>query len=332
MNRSSLARPGLALTIAALAVASWTSSAVAQPPSSARDLAQEGKALVEAGNLDAGCPKLEEAWRLDSELLGAGFTLGDCYERRGRLASARAQFSTVATKAALRGEPRAAEAKSRADALSDKVSTVTLKVSPSVAAAPGLVVRIDREPVAASSFNAPLPKDGGRYEVTVGAAGRATWSRTIDLPEAHGRVEIAIELGKEGESADPPSRPAAPAGGGGPVPGAAGMAPLRIGGAVVTALGGAGIVLGATFGILAMQRRDESNEPGQCDDTTNLCRTAEGVDLRAQSRLFGDVSTAAFVIGGLAGAAGILMLAIPIGGGPVRAALSPSFIGVEGDL
>ncbi len=115
----------------------------------------------------------------------------------------------------------------------------------------------------------------------------------------------------------------------GPAP-ATGMPPLRIGGVVVTALGGVGIVLGATFGVLAMQRRDESNEPGQCDETTNLCRTAAGVDLRAQSRLFGDLSTATFVIGGLAGAAGIVMLAVPIGRAPVRAAVSPSFIGAEG--
>lgn len=84
--------------------------------------------------------------------------------------------------------------------------------------------------------------------------------------------------------------------------------------------------------VTKVQRRDESNEPDPCDDTTNLCRTAARVDLRAQARLFGDVSTAAFVIGGLVGAAGIVMLAIPIGRAPVRAAVSPSFIGAEGSF
>lgn len=329
MKRDGSPTRPLAFAASLLALALAASSASAQD-AAARVLAQQGKALVDAGDYKRGCPKLEEAWRMDGQLLGAGFTLGDCYEREGKLASAWTVYSSVAGKAAARGEARAAEAQARADALKPRLTTLTVLVPASIASAPGLVVKVDGQPLAPSLFGTALPRDGGSVSITVSADGKPDWSRSLELPKEAGKVELAAQLGGAAEPApEPATEPAAS--------GPTFWRPLRIGGVVGVGVGAIGLGLGAAFGVLAMQRRDESNEAGGCDPETNLCASQAGVELRAGSRTFGDVSTAMFVVGGVAAAAGIVLLAIPLPESSSEAepaqvgvALGPGLISLEG--
>ena len=310
------------------------SSASAQDPA-ARVLAQEGKALVDAGKFDAGCPKLEEAWRLDPQLLGAGFSLGECHERGGKLASAWTVFMSVAGKAAARGEARAAEAQARADKLKPKLSTLTIEVPADVAGAAGLEVKLGDKPVSSSLFGTPIPRDGGSVTVVVTASGRPPWSKQVDVPSEGGKIDVVAQLGSTGSSDAPPS-----GGGGDQQPDSAGSTfwkPLRIGGVAAVSLGAVGLGLGATFGVLAMQKRDESNEAGGCDPDTNFCSSSAGVELRSESLLYGDVSTAMFVVGGVAAAAGVVMMVVPLSdeptaGSTARVLIGPTSVALEGSF
>lgn len=320
----------LLATIGALA---FPSAALGQD-SAARVLAQDGKALVDAGNLDQGCPKLEEALKMDSQLLGAAFTLGECYEKQGKLASAWSTYASVAGKAAARGEARAAQAQAKAEALKPRLSTITVRVSPQVAQAAGVEITIGGKAIAKSLFGTPIPKDGGKLEIAVNATGRAPWLHTVDVPTEGKALEVVAELGqvRDGE-APPPKTPddaTAPQPPGGAQNDSTFWKPLHIGGAAVTALGAVGLGLGATFGVLAMQKRDESDDTGGCDPDNNFCTTQAGVDLRAESLVFGDVATAMFVVGGVAAAAGIVMLAVPLSDGAPAPATARVWIGPTG--
>src|SRR5204863_10189231 len=75
-----------------------TSQAHAGDAATAEALFREGRALMEAGNYKAACPKLEESYAQDPAT-GTLLALGICQERAGLTASAWATYSDAATRA-----------------------------------------------------------------------------------------------------------------------------------------------------------------------------------------------------------------------------------------
>jgi hypothetical protein len=76
----------------------------------------------------------------------------------------------------------------------------------------------------------------------------------------------------------------------------------------VTADAGAvGIILGATFGVLAKVKLDDSNRGGCV--ANNVCDSA-GFALRNDARSFGDLSTVFFIAGGVVVAAGVTLFVL----------------------
>jgi hypothetical protein len=84
----------------------------------------------------------------------------------------------------------------------------------------------------------------------------------------------------------------------------------RVPGAVLTAIGGAGLVVGGVFGGLAFKATSDAK--AQCNG--NQCPQSAADDI-SRSKLYGNVSTAAFIAGGAIAATGIVLLIVAPGGG-----------------
>jgi hypothetical protein len=82
--------------------------------------------------------------------------------------------------------------------------------------------------------------------------------------------------------------------------------PLKTAGLVVGAVGLVGLGVGTVFGVLAMSKNSSAND-GHCGSAfggTNNC-DATGLSLRSDAVKFGNVSTVAFIAGGVLAAGGL---------------------------
>src|SRR5262245_12663625 len=70
----------------------------------AQALFTQAAAEMDAKQYESACRKLEEVTRLLPSALGAKLTLAECYEARGKLASAWSQYALVEAMAAKAGE------------------------------------------------------------------------------------------------------------------------------------------------------------------------------------------------------------------------------------
>jgi hypothetical protein len=263
----------------------------------AQVLYDRGVELMAAKNFDEACPKLEEVTKLVPEGIGAKFTLAQCYEAQGRLASAWLQFSFVAGHM---GQPERAQLSAeRVAALRPKLAVLTITVSPAVKTLPGLTITRGGTGVGPAQFNEPIPVDRGTHVVSVTATGKKTWQQEIKV-EADGQkvvVEIpALEDAPEEPVPTPGTPPPAPAVDAKPT----WMIPVgfTVAGAGVAALG-----VGGVLGGLAMSKANEANDA--CPN--GLC-SAEGNTLANDAVLFADTATGLFIGGGLLAAGGALLL------------------------
>lgn len=280
----------LALALAALALG----AAADARADSAREKAQRGKDAVEAGDYAAGCPLLAEAWQQDGELLGAGFTLATCLERDGKLASARELLVTIAEKATARGEARADEARTRADALAQRAATLTLVLPPEVVGAKGVVIFVDGRALTARELDQPLLRDTGPAAIRVTADGREPWSTTIQIPKVGEQEKLVVSLGAARAAPAPVEAPVASG------PGA--LLPLGI---VAGVLGLGGIGTGVALGVVA--KGDYEAVTG-CD-ASNVC-TPSAADERRGAIGLADAGTGVFIAGAVLAAAGVTLVIV----------------------
>jgi len=90
----------------------------------ARVLFREARKLMDKGQFDDACPKLEESLRLDDGM-GTRFNLAHCLEKTGRTASAWGLFLDVASAASTVGQKkREKAARQRAEALEPKLEAL----------------------------------------------------------------------------------------------------------------------------------------------------------------------------------------------------------------
>lgn len=169
----------------------------AEPSAADRALAQslfdQGRALMEAGNLDDACPKLAESQRLDP---GGGtlLNLGICYEKAGKVASAWAVFEEAVIVARKDGRPeREKFCKDHIDALKPRLSTLTIRV-PASSQTDGLNVKLDGTALGAASIAVPMNVDPGEHNVTATAPGRQPWAGTIRVNDHADRREIEVPV------------------------------------------------------------------------------------------------------------------------------------------
>ncbi len=285
-----------------LAVAVWAQTAPAQSASNraaAQALFDQAKAMVKNGDAANACPRFEESLRLDPGI-GTQFNLADCYERIGKTASAWTLFIEVAV-AAKQSNRRKHEqvARQRAAKLEGKLSKLVINV-PDENRAQGLVVERGGEQTGQAQWGIPIPIDPGVHQISAEAPGKTRWEGTVTV-EAGGATATLIvpELADAPKDAILTTNPAPRT----ETTDDASESNQRLY-AYIT--GGTGVVLlgvGTFFGLQAVSKNDDSKQ--HCDGDT--CRDQAGVDLRSEAQTAGNISTAAFIVGGAAVAGGVVL-------------------------
>ena len=288
----------------------------------AQALFDEGKRLMDAGQVAQACPKFADSERLDPGV-GTMLNLAVCYEKNGQTASAWATYKDAASAAANAGEAaREKYARDHASALEPSLAKLTVAVATPV---DGLQVRRDGEAVPAASFGLALPIDPGDHTVTASAPHYKPWSATVTVAKsASASVQIpALEPAPEPKPAPGPIPPPAPA----PAPGTANPAqpqtviiyqgePQRRGGAnrfwgvfsIVTGVVAMGT--GTVFGFIAKSQWDKSNNGsdnnGASDCINDVC-TASGIQHRQDAQNIANIAQWVFIGGAVVAVGGIVL-------------------------
>lgn len=263
MTRSRISSSRVAVVVASGAIAGvvalLVSSARAEEPdlgpdATASALFEEGRSLVEAGEWEAGCAKLElsmERYAAASTLLN----LARCSEHFGQVATAWARYKrglvlSRETPGEARREALARVATEGIEAMEPRLPrlSVTVDTESKAGAPPGLRIEEGGKPLAVGS--AVVLDPGGRT-VVVSAPGYRPVERTVDLREGE-TTEIAIVLEAEPEPPPTPAKPDASADGkaappAAPPPTAAGGTPWW-----AWASGGLGLALGGVSAAFAI--------------------------------------------------------------------------------
>ncbi len=307
------------LSVLALAFALVAAPAWAEPTADvdqADALFQEGRALMDRGELAAACPKLQKSFQL-SPRLGTMLNLGACFEKNGQLARSLAIYERAATVAREAGRPdRERAARELAAAVEPRVARLLLVFDERVV---GLTVDVDGETV--SLQGGLLPLDPGERRLVARAPGKSPYAVTL---AAHAGETLRLNLRglKDEPTLSPPviEGPALVA-----RPNTARTVGVVVGLSAVVA----GAAIGAGFGLEALSKRNQSDP--HCDSTG--CDSA-GETLIHQARTDGDVSTVAFAFAGagLVGAAALLLFAprlvtpsVGVVVGPTGAAIHAAF-------
>lgn len=167
-------------TSAAFALTFGAPAAFAQSEdqAAARALFDEGKKLMNEGQVEAACPKLEAANKLYKSA-GILLNLADCHARIGKNASAWTEFGEAASVANRTNRPEDAEEALRRKAeLEPLLSYLVINVAAPV---DGLSVLRDGAPIAQAAWGARLPIDPGVHELRAEAPGHEPWSQSIDV-------------------------------------------------------------------------------------------------------------------------------------------------------
>ncbi len=198
-----------------------------------------------------------------------------------------------------------ADARAEIDALEPRIPSVTIEVRGATAA----TVTIDGAPVPSAALDAPRPIDPGKHLLRAEANGMAPAEVSVDLGEKAAQT-VVLQLDPVHTAppvlAPPVEALPSPAL---PVPSAppdSAPAPARkIAGFVTLALGGAGLVVGAAAGGVALAKHGDL--ASRCPDSRcSLAIPQSSIDSYVTA---GTVSTAGLVAGGALAVAGVVLVA-----------------------
>jgi serine/threonine-protein kinase len=283
----------------------------------------DGLRAMKSGNFNEACTKLEASQRLEPAV-GTLLYLGECYEKRGRTASAWVTFREAEALARANGQaPRAEMARAHADKLQAGLSRVTVDISSEARALPGLQVRCGSVPIDPALPGVAVPVDPGELVVEASAPGYATFSRSLTVP-AGGRLTVSVPPlvrqaapDSPATSASAPPAPSAPSAatphkGSAGTP-TAGMSPDAEPGAsharslvwplTLGAVGVVGLGVGSLFGANAVSNASDANE--LCPD--GRCSEERGETLMDRARTQARISNVAFALGAAGVAAGVIV-------------------------
>lgn len=291
--------PRAAAVSCLLAALAAPTPAVAQAPGDARDLATRGRAAFDGGDLATGCPLLDEAYRLDPDLLGAGYALAECREKEGKLATAHAIFLGIAARAAARGEARAEEARARAEALVPRLPRLRVDVVDVARGRSGLAITVDGEAWPLDAIGDARPIDPGPHELVVTVDGEPPWTSSVDATEGV-TIDAVVPFGRATAPAGPVAPPPPPAD-----PDEGDGVPWRTAGLVTAGVGAGLLGVGVVLGLAAKGSYDGVRG---CD-ADGAC-TPEGAAERNDARGLADVGTVFFIAGGVLAAGGVTVFLV----------------------
>jgi hypothetical protein len=337
----------LAASALAFVFLTLTASVASASPKEAQARFEEGRALVKAGHPDEAIPKFLASIAAEPTV-AALLNLADCYERVGKLASARARFKQADDLARGEDPVRYDEARKRVELLDPRVSTITLIPPPKNEPAQ---VWIDAVEVPKERWGSPLPYDGGEHEVITQDAAGARKTTNVVLPVEGARETVAVsDAPAPGGARDGAARASASgASGAGEAPGSQAARGDASGGprssstmrTVGLAIGATGIValgVGAVSGFVALGAKGDLNDACPAYPRCPAERRDELVDVDDRARTFGTVSTITLVVGGALTALGaVLFLTSPspssssaVGSSAPPAAPAPRFFAGPG--
>ncbi|MET0390621.1 MAG: tetratricopeptide repeat protein [Polyangiales bacterium] len=285
-------------------------------------LFDEGRALMQRGELKEACAKLEASHALDPAV-GTSLNLAECYERAGRTASAWSQFRETVSAARRAGSAdREQLARERVKRLEERLSYLTIVTWK------GQDVKVKRDGVVIEPgvFGTALPVDPGIHEITAAASGKRAWSTQVEVGAQADRVSVTVPILADDAAAPSELAPAVQPTASDHASTGSTQRTLAI---VSAAVGVAGIATGTVFGLMAMSAWSDAK--ASCDPYPYCGQQGvEGSDDAARS---GTISTIGFVAGGVgAAAAAVLWLTAP-SDQPERAVslmVSPFAIGARG--
>ena len=263
----------------------------------AESLFAEGRQLLQAGDYEAACAKLEASRRLEPAL-GTSLNLADCYEKLGRTASAWAEFKSAAAEAQKSGDAlRKGAALQRADALEPRLCRVRVTLDE-----PSVAVLQNNEPLSPAVIGSAIPVDPGVHRFEANAPGKIAWSQSFEVREPGAVVEVHVPVLVEDISIAPTPQPVSE-----PPPA---MSSDRRYSPLAWTLGGvgiAGLATGAVFGALASSSWTKAKEG--CVDYPYQC-PPDALDHADTASTQATVATLGFVLGGVALGASVVLFVL----------------------
>jgi hypothetical protein len=315
--------------IMALAIPIAAAVAFADDPAAARAQLEAGYALKEQGQYAEALPHLLESLRLDVTLKTLT-NLADCEEHLDKLVDAQKHWVLARDRAGVEGnEKLRAAAEAKLTALEKRMPRLIIKLAPG--SPPGAEVLRDGTALGAISLGLALPTDPGPHTLIVRAKGHADASTSVTLGEAE-QKDVVVSAGLKEAIATPPSETVSAEG----EVMHQGLGTQRTVAVVAASVGGAGVILGAVLGGLAISSwgTAESDCPNGCSATSNAQTE------RTHALTFATGSTIGFIAGGVlvVGGAALWLTApprkeapgsVPAGAAQVGVAIVPGPLGVS---
>jgi hypothetical protein len=264
-----------------------------------------GLGEMEGGRYASGCPALAESYRLDPRP-GVLFTLAECENRWGKIASALTHYEAYIDvfarmrddeKAHQRGRDRVALA--QRDGLRGQVPELAIGLPPSAPA--GTTVSRDGLPLGAPSLGVAFTVDPGEHVVVARTPDGASHETRVTVARAEHRT-LVVDL----TTPPPPHSPArspslAPTPS--PTPTPPPTSSTRTWALVTGGIGLAGLAVGAIGGAIVL------NDKSTIDASCNPDRTCSPAGLSAASHAstFGLMSDVGFAVGGVGLATSIVL-------------------------
>jgi hypothetical protein len=269
----------------------------------AEALDNDGKAMMAAGKVAQACEAFEASYRA-APSAGALIHLAHCRKLNGQLASSWRAYKAALARAQNPDKRRLAAAS--AAALEAQLSYLTVLVSDDSRLA-GLTLTWNGQPLDRSSWNRPLPVDGGDFVIAGHAPGYDDWQTVAHVAVERARVSVDVPRLKQ-LPLPGPQVTMLPASGQAPATTAVAH-PTTLSIAtdagrpgrpkLVIALAIAGVVgVGAGVGLELESRSIENQANKACPGT--MCGNQHAVDLNAEARRDAIVAIIGFAVGGAA--------------------------------
>jgi hypothetical protein len=312
----------LVLLVVALVCSSPPAYAQREPSESdkvtARTLMDRGDKYVEEGKLDAAL----KAYKAADDIMKVpttGLELGRTQIKVGQLVEATNTLQRVMQHPVRADESNAfrqarEEARQLSATLPSRIPSVTLVIE-GIAESDTALVKLDGQPVRPATLGLPRQINPGDHTVTVNARGYKPVERRFKVAEGQDEtVTLALVADASSEGPTPAPAPDAPSDEQGPTVSALTWVGLSVGLAF--------IIVGTATGVVALGQGSDLQDVCSPGDP-NICDEGYADDID-NATILAHVSTASFVVGGVAMALGIVSLAIDLTrDGPESSSLAP---------
>jgi hypothetical protein len=259
----------------------------------AEGLYNEGKKLLESGNVPAACQKFKASLDVD-RALGTIVALATCHEKEGKTASAWGEYAEGVAEAKKQGKADAEKyCRDRMSALEKGLSHLTVSGTKT----DKMEIKIDGVTMPPEALGSALPADPGERTIEVTAPGYKPWSTKVLVPGNAGNATAtipALEVDPNATKKEGPIIIEAPKG--------TDSTKLIVGAAVAgVGLIGAGIGLYLQFGLVPDVKKQADDARARGDEPTHDTKLSA-------AKVDSAIGITSIIVGGIAVAAGTFLI------------------------